>query len=120
MKHVTNNTNITKYIVNYFDEEYNVQFFDVVKNIIARVDDLTDSYDIDLAIDDGFIYVEDHWAVAVYYARDPSTLDWDNVMAEFTQDLHNLCCIIAQDIDDKDSDEDGDGDFSEDEDSNEE
>lgn len=114
MKHVTNNMDITEYIVNYFSNEYNIQFFDIVKDIIERVDDLTDSYDIDRAIDDGFIYTEDQWTVAAYYASDPSTLDWNGVMTEFTQDLYNLCLNIAQDIDD---DED---DSSEDEDSDEE
>ncbi len=80
----------------HFDYSVDFEFLDIVAIILDRIDfegDLED--EIDVAIDDSLIYIEDQWTVAKFYAPSPADLDWDEVLLNgLSVDIH----VIAEEI----------------------
>lgn len=80
----------------HFNYSVDFEFLDIVAIILDRIDfegDLED--EIDVAIDDSLIYIEDQWTVAKFYASSPADLDWDEVLLNgLSVDIH----ILAEEI----------------------
>lgn len=80
----------------HFDYSVDFEFLDIVAIILDRIDfegDLED--EINVAIDDSLIYIEDQWTVAKFYAPSPADLDWDEVLLDgLSVDIH----ILAEEI----------------------
>jgi hypothetical protein len=80
----------------HFNYSVDFEFLDIVAIILDRIDfegDLED--EIDVAIDDSLIYIEDQWTVAKFYAPSPADLDWDEVLLNgLSVDIH----VIAEEI----------------------
>ena len=80
----------------HFNYSVDFEFLDIIALILDRIDfegDLED--EIDVAIDDSLIYIEDQWTVAKFYAPSPADLDWDEVLLNgLSVDIH----ILAEEI----------------------
>lgn len=80
----------------HFNYSVDFEFLDIIALILDRIDfegDLED--EIDVAIDDSLIYIEDQWTVAKFYAPSPADLDWDEVLLNgLSVDIH----VIAEEI----------------------
>lgn len=83
----------------HFDHSFDFEFLDIVATILDRIDfdskeDLDD--EIDVAINDSLIYDEDQWTVAKFYVSSPADLDWDDVLNDLSNDIHELAEKITE------------------------
>lgn len=83
----------------HFDHSFDFEFLDIVATILDRIDfDLKEDLDdeIDVAISDSLIYDEDQWTVAKFYVSSPADLDWDDVLNDLSNDIHELAEKITE------------------------
>lgn len=80
----------------HFNYSVDFEFLDIIALILDRIDfegDLED--EIDVAINDSLIYIEDQWTVAKFYAPSPADLDWNEVLNDLSNDIHELAEKIS-------------------------
>lgn len=82
-------------ILNHFREgRFEDKFFDVVKDVIDRIDfenineDNIDDY-VWNEIDNSLIYTEDQWTVMAHY-QSPEDANFNEAMDEFTEDIRSI------------------------------
>ena len=91
----TRDDDYTSTILNHFRERrIEDKFFDVVKDVIDRIDfedvneDNIDDY-VWQEIDNSLIYTEDQWTVMAHY-QSPEDADFNEAMDEFTEDIRSI------------------------------
>lgn len=89
----------------HFDHSLDFEFLDIVATILDRIDfeeDLDD--EIDVAINDSLIYDGDQWTVAKFYVSSPADLDWDDILNDLSNDIHELAEKITEGTEQDDED----------------
>ena len=84
-------------IAEYFDFRGTDAFFDLVEDIIDRIDE-DDFFDDRLeavwdAIDSGLIYYDDQWEVLKHYCT-PFDANWEDAIEEFANDVVNVAYAL--------------------------
>lgn len=77
----------------HFEYSVDFEFLDLVAQALDRIDfdDLEDLEEtIYSSIDNSLIYFSDQWTIAQFYASSPADLDWQDVLEEFSNDIHAL------------------------------
>lgn len=87
---------IKQVVYDYMSEDGGVVpdgMFDLLCNLVGRVDDYTDEDDIYRAVDDGMIYTDDQWTAYRFYCDmgDPVDQMWEGL----TNDVYNICARLA-------------------------
>lgn len=93
-----NEERIYKAVIRYFDYRGTDSFFDLVTDLIDRIDEedfAEDEYEaIWQAIDEGLIYTEDQWEVLKHYCT-PAEANFDEALEYLAQDIANIVGDIA-------------------------
>lgn len=86
-------------VVRHFDNRGTDSFFDVVEDIVDRVDIedwKDDDYDaIWQAIDEGLIYTKDQWVVLEHYCT-PTDANFDEAIEELASDMGSILSDIYE------------------------
>lgn len=92
---------IYKAVAKHFDYRGADSFFDVVADLVDRVDfgdwqiNAEDDYDIIWsAIDEGLIYTRDQWAVLEHYCT-PSDANFDEAIEELATDMNEIIADLV-------------------------
>lgn len=85
-----------KEIFDYFrDGLWDVDFFEIVANILGRIDDFNDEDDVRYAVDEELIYYVDQWKVMQYY-QNPSEANFNEAYMLLEEDIMALASKIAE------------------------
>lgn len=94
----------------HFNHTFDFEFLDIVAHTLDRIDfegnEELSAEDIDVAINDALIYNEDQWTVAKFYVSSPADLDWDEVLNDLSNDIHELAEKIAEGTEGEEDEED--------------
>ena len=86
-------------VVRHFDNRGTDSFFDVVEDLVERVDIedwKDDDYDaIWQAIDEGLIYTRDQWVVLEHYCT-PTDANFDEAIEELASDMGSILSDIYE------------------------
>ena len=92
MKHFSNST-------------WDGDFFELVTDLIDRVDDYSSDEDIWEALDSGLIYTKDEWTVLEYYCT-PQEASWEEAYEQLYEDIYSICNdLVNEDAEEFDEDE---------------
>lgn len=83
-------------ILNTVEGSFDFDYVDILESVIDRVDDYNNEEDIAEAIDDAFIYYNDHWIIAKHFYNSPLDVDKDELIEQFTDDVYSVCNKLAE------------------------
>lgn len=85
------NTNELKQVCR--EKGLSYELYELIDNILSRVDNPNDDEDILQAIDDELIYYDDQWLVIKEYCF-PQEANWNNSIDQFIQDIFSISATI--------------------------
>lgn len=97
LKENLNDTPYKDIIVEHFNYSGDFEFLEVVVDVIDRIENFNDEYEIMEAIGNALIYYASQWKVLQFYFN-PQDANWDNALEYFTEDIDAICSKIAQKI----------------------
>lgn len=85
------NTNELKQVCR--EKGISYELYELINNILSRVDNPNDDEDILQALDDELIYYDDQWLVIKEYCS-PIEANWNNAIEQFICDIFSISATI--------------------------